>query len=173
MKCGCAATSSSRGSSLTPPERVCLGSLRVVYTTPSEPHCPAQVRPSRSRVIQSLLAALGHVGSGTAFDTTFSIIDKDPTRNAEGHSIRHTLCLVPLTPQADALRTSIPARHHPPHGLTLNGGRAALGLSPPTVSLAFAWPAPLRPTREGPQFPRVTSICTASHSSPVAVLPLA
>jgi hypothetical protein len=130
-KCGCAATSSSRGSSLAPPKRVCLAPLRVAYTTPSEPHCPAQVRPSRSRVIQSLLAAPDHAGPGTAFDTTFSIIDKDPTRNAEGHSVRHTPCPVPLTLQVDAHRTSIPARHLPPHGLTLTDGRAALGLSPP------------------------------------------
>jgi hypothetical protein len=120
----------------------------VAYTTPSEPHCPAQVRPSRSRVIQSLLASPDHAGSGTAFDTTFSIIDKDPTRNAEGHSVRHTPGPVPLTPQADALRTSIPARHLPPHGLTITGGRAALGLSPPAASPAFAWPAPLKPTRQ-------------------------
>jgi hypothetical protein len=146
MKCGCVATSSSRGSALAPPERVCLGSLRVAITTPSEPHRPARVRPSRCRVIQSQPTAPDHAGPGTAFDTTFSTIDKDPTRNAEGHSLRHTSCPVPLTLQVDAHRTSIPARHLALHGLTLSDGRATLGLSPPAASPAFTWLAPLRPT---------------------------
>eukprot|EP00242_Pyramimonas_sp_CCMP2087_P008851 CAMPEP_0198226990 /NCGR_PEP_ID=MMETSP1445-20131203/107451_1 /TAXON_ID=36898 /ORGANISM="Pyramimonas sp., Strain CCMP2087" /LENGTH=126 /DNA_ID=CAMNT_0043906933 /DNA_START=152 /DNA_END=532 /DNA_ORIENTATION=+ len=101
MKCGCAATSSSRGSSLAPSERVCSGSLRVVYTTP--PSRPAQRECGLSdAALQSQPTAPDHAGPGTAFDTTFSIIDKDPTRNAEGHSVRHTPCPVPRTPQADA-----------------------------------------------------------------------
>jgi hypothetical protein len=89
------------------------GSLRVAITTPSEPHCPARVRPSRCRVIQSQPTAPDHAGPGIAFDTTFSIVDKDPTRTAEGHSVRHTPCPVPHTPpQVDAHRKS-PARHLP------------------------------------------------------------
>ena len=45
------------------------GSLRVAITTPTEPHCPARVRPSRCRVIQSQPTAPDHAGPGTAFDT--------------------------------------------------------------------------------------------------------